>query len=46
MIAGFQEKQFSIECNIAQPNGSASTDEISAWLALRIKKGWMKDCVE
>jgi ribonuclease PH len=46
MITGFQEKQLNIECNIAQPDDNTSTDEINAWLALRIKNELMKDAVE
>jgi len=46
MLTGLWEKELSISCKMAQPDGSTLIDEIKAWVARRIQKGSRKEAVE
>jgi hypothetical protein len=46
MLTGFWEKELSISCKMAQPDGSTLIGEIKAWVAQRIWKGSRKEAIE
>jgi hypothetical protein len=46
MPTRLQEKELSMECNIAQPGGMSPKEEINTCCALTMKKGPIKNATE